>query len=426
MNGFSTITVVLLTAAATVIVIVLGMNFAVPEKQLERHVAHRYGAGDPQFRREMSVMMGPAIVAGNRVTDLQNGVEIFPAMLAAVRAARSTISFETYIYWSGEIGQQMAEALAERAGAGVTVSVIIDWAGSVKMDASLLDLMQNAGVRVERYRPLRWYHLGRLNNRTHRKLLVVDGQIAFTGGVGIADHWQGNGEDPDHWRETHFRIEGPVVAQFQAAFNDNWIKTTGEVLNGPAQFPPLATAGSQDAHLFISSPASGSDSMHLMYLMAIAAAERTIDVTASYFVPDALIDQALLAARGRGVRVRILVPGPHIDSDVVRLSSRSRWGPLLQAGVEIYEYQPTMLHSKVFIVDGEMVSVGSTNLDIRSFRLNDEASLNVYDRAFAERMTTVFDADLTKAVRYTYETWQRRPWREKFMETVVQPIRSQL
>lgn len=426
MNRFSTVTIVLLSVAGTVTAVVLGMNFAVPEKQLERHVAHRYGAGNPQFRREMSVMMGPAIVAGNRVTDLQNGVEIFPAMLAAVRGARSTISFETYIYWSGEIGRQMAAALAERASAGVTVSVIIDWAGSVKMDASLLDLMQNAGVRVERYRPLRWYHLGRLNNRTHRKLLVVDGQIAFTGGVGIADHWQGNGEDPDHWRETHFRIEGPVVAQFQAAFNDNWIKTTGEVLNGPAQFPPLATAGSQDAHLFISSPASGSDSMHLMYLMAIAAAERTIDVTASYFVPDALIDEALLAARGRGVRVRILVPGPHIDSDVVRLSSRSRWGPLLQAGVEIYEYQPTMLHSKVFIVDGEMVSVGSTNLDIRSFRLNDEASLNVYDRAFAERMTTVFDADLTKAVRYTHETWQRRPWTEKFMETIVQPIRSQL
>jgi cardiolipin synthase len=426
MNRFSTVTLVLLSVAGTVTAVVLGMNFAVPEKQLERHVAHRYGAGNPQFRREMSVMMGPAIVAGNRVIDLQNGVEIFPAMLAAVRAARSTISFETYIYWSGEIGQQMAAALAERASAGVAVAVIIDWAGSVKMDASLLDLMQNAGVRVERYRPLRWYHLGRLNNRTHRKLLVVDGQIAFTGGVGIADHWQGNGEDPDHWRETHFRVEGPVVAQFQAAFNDNWIKTTGEVLNGPAHFPPLTTAGSQDAHLFISSPASGSDSMHLMYLMAIAAAERTIDVTASYFVPDALIDEALLAARGRGVRVRILVPGPHIDSDVVRLSSRSRWGPLLQAGVEIYEYQPTMLHSKVFIVDGEMVSVGSTNLDIRSFRLNDEASLNVYDRAFAERMTTVFDADLTKAVRYTYETWQRRPWTEKFMETIVQPIRSQL
>jgi cardiolipin synthase len=417
---------ILLTVAVTVLAVVLAMNFAVPEKQLERHVVHRYAAADPQFRREMSVMMGPAIVGGNRVTDLQNGVEIFPAMLAAVRGARVTISFETYIYWSGEVGLQMAEALVERARAGVAVAVVIDWAGSVKMEAALLDRMQAAGVRVERYRPLRWYHLGRLNNRTHRKLLIVDGRIAFTGGVGIADHWQGNAEDPDHWRESHFRIEGPVVAQFQAAFNDNWIKTTGEVLNGPAHFPPIEAVGGADAHLFISSPASGSDSMHLMYLMAIAAAERTIDVTASYFVPDALIDQALLAARGRGVRVRILVPGPHIDSDVVRLSSRSRWGPLLQAGVEIYEYQPTMLHSKVFIVDGEMVSVGSTNLDIRSFRLNDEASLNVYDRAFAERMTTVFDADLTKAVRYTYETWQRRPWTEKFIETIVQPIRSQL
>ena len=426
MGRFRTVTVVLLSVAGTAIAIALGMNFAVPEKQLERRVVHRYGAGDPQFRREMSVMLGPAVVGGNQVTDLQNGVEIFPAMLAAVRGARSTISFETYIYWSGDIGQEMAVALAERAGAGVKVSVIIDWAGSVKMDAALLDLMQAAGVRVERYRPLRWYQLGRLNNRTHRKLLVVDGRIAFTGGVGVADHWQGNAEDPDHWRESHFRIEGPVVAQFQAAFNDNWIKTTGEVLNGPEQFPPLASAGSQDAHLFISSPAAGSDSMHLMFLMAIAAAERTIDVTASYFVPDALIDEALLAARGRGVRVRLLVPGPHIDSDVVRLSSRSRWGPLLQRGVEIYEYQPTMLHSKVFIVDGEMVSVGSTNLDIRSFRLNDEASLNVYDRAFAERMTTVFDADLAKSVRYDYARWQRRPWTEKFMETIVQPIRSQL
>jgi cardiolipin synthase len=423
---FRTGTVVLLSMAGTAGAIALGMNFAVPERQLERHVVHRYGAGDPQFRREMSVMMGPAIVAGNQVTDLQNGVEIFPAMLTAVRGARSTISFETYIYWSGEIGQQMAEALAERAGAGVTVSVIIDWAGSVKMDAALLDRMQAAGVRVERYRPLRWYHLGRLNNRTHRKLLIVDGRLAFTGGVGIADHWQGDGQDPDHWRESHFRIEGPVVAQFQAAFNDNWIKTTGEVLNGPTQFPPLEAAGTQDAHLFISSPASGSDSMHLMYLMAIAAAERTIDVTASYFVPDALIDEAFLVARARGVRVRLLLPGPHIDSDVVRLSSRSRWGPLLQAGVEIYEYQPTMLHSKVFIVDGEMVSVGSTNLDIRSFRLNDEASLNVYDQAFAARMTTVFEDDLTRAVRYTYELWRQRPWTEKLVETVIQPIRSQL
>ena len=417
---------ILLSVAGTAAAIVLAMNFAVPEKQLERHVVHRYAAADPQFRREMGVMMGPAIVGGNQVADLQNGVEIFPAMLEAVRGARSTISFETYIYWSGEIGRQMAEALADRAGAGVTVSVIIDWAGSLKMEAALLDRMRAAGVRVERYRPLRWYHLGRMNNRTHRKLLIVDGRIAFTGGVGIADHWQGDGQDPDHWRESHFRIEGPVVAQFQAAFDDNWTKTTGEILNGPTHFPPLEPRGSQDAHLFISSPASGSDSMHLMYLMSIAAAARTIDLTASYFIPDRLIQEALLAATARGVRIRVLLPGPHIDSEVVRLASRSTWGPLLLAGVEIYEYQPTMLHSKVFIVDGEVVSVGSTNVDLRSFQLNDEASLNIYDRDFASQMTTVFEDDLTRAERYSYQRWRARPLTERFMETIVQPIRSQL
>lgn len=423
---FRTAKIVGLTAATTGLAITLAMNFAVPEKQLERHIEHRYGAADPQFRREMGVMMGPAILPGNQVTPLQNGVEIFPAMLAAMDAATSTISFETYIYWSGEIGLQMSALLSERARAGVAVRVVIDWVGSIKMEQVLLDQMKEAGVKVERYRPLRWYHLGRLNNRTHRKLLIVDGRVAFTGGVGIADHWQGNAQDADHWREIHFRIEGPVVAQFQAAFNDNWIKITGNTLHGPEHFPPLRPQGDQDAHLFISSPAAGSDSMHLMFLMSIAAAERTIDITASYFVSDVLLDRALLEARERGVRIRILLPGPHIDSEVVRLASKSRWGPLLQAGVAIYEYQPTMMHTKAFIVDGEMVSVGSTNIDLRSFQLNDEASLNVYDRQFAALMTAVFEADLTRASEYSYQRWLDRPWTEKVMETIVQPIRSQL
>lgn len=423
---FGLIKTVAITALVTSVVIALAMNFTVPEKQIERHVVHRHGVRDPQFRREMGVMMGPAILGGNRVVDLHNGVEVFPAMLAAVNGATSTISFETYIYWSGEIGQRLAEALSARARAGVTVAVIIDWVGSLKMDQALLASMEGAGVRVQRYRPLHWYNLGRLNNRTHRKLLVVDGRVAFTGGIGIADHWQGNAEDPEHWRDIHFQVEGPVVAQFQAAFNDNWIKVTGEVLNGTTHFPPLSAVGNIDAHLFISSPASGSDSMHLMFMLSLAAAERSIDLTASYFVPDALIDEALLAARARGVRVRILLPGPHIDSEVVRLSSRSGWGPLLQAGIEIYEFQPTMLHAKVLVIDGEMTSVGSTNFDLRSFRLNDEASLNVYDRTFAARMTEVFEADLRRATPYTFERWLRRPWTEKFMETVVRPIRSQL
>lgn len=416
----------LLTIVATIVVVVLSMNFATPEKKLEHRIEHRYAVADPEFRREMGVLLGPSIIGGNHVTDLQNGDEIFPAMLEAVHGATQTITFETYIYWSGDIGQKMADALSERARAGVKVKVMIDWAGSIKMDDALLDEMKQAGVDVQQYRPLHWYNLGRINNRTHRKLLVVDGRLAFTGGVGIADQWEGNAQDPEHWRDIHFRVEGPVVAQFQAAFNDNWIKTTGRVLNGPWFFPELRPTGSMDAHLFISSPAGGSESMHLMYLMAIAAARHSIDLQAAYFVPDELITKALLAARQRGVKVRVLLPGEHIDSDAVRLASKATWGELLLAEVEIYEYTPTMIHNKMLIVDRELVSVGSTNFDVRSFRLNDEASLNVYDTAFAERMTVVFERDLAPTRQYTYKMWENRPLKEKLFEKFVLPVKSQL
>ena len=417
---------IVITALVTILAVVLAINFATPEKKLERKIEHRYAVADPQFRRELGVMLGPGIVPGNRVTDLQNGDQIFPAMLVAVSAAEKTITFETYIYWSGEVGQKMADALSERARAGVKVNVMIDWAGSLKMEDELLDEMKVAGVVIHLYRPLHWYNIGRMNNRTHRKLLVVDGRIGFTGGVGIADQWQGKAQDPEHWRDMHFRVEGPVVAQIQAAFNDNWIKATGEVLNGADYFPPLPPAGSSDAHLFISSPAGGSESMHLMYLMSIAAAEHSIDLEASYFVPDTLITKALLAARQRGVRVRIVLPGPHIDSETVRIASKREWGELLLGKVEIYEYQPTMLHNKLLIVDRELVSVGSTNFDTRSFRLNDEASLNVYDKEFATRMTDVFEQDLKPTKRYTYEMWKQRPFKDKFSEIVLLPIKSQL
>ena len=415
-----------ITALVTFLVVMLTVNFARPEKKLSWRIEHRYALADTQFRREMGVMLGPSITAGNKVTALQNGAEIFPAMLDAIRSARTSITFETYIYWSGEIGDAFSKALSERARAGIPVNVTVDWVGSVKMDRTLLDEMESAGVRVKQYRPLRWYNIRRLNYRTHRKLLVVDGRIGFTGGVGIADLWSGNAEDPQHWRETHFRIEGPVVAQFQAAFNDNWIKTTGELLNGDKYFPALPSAGDLDAHLFMASPAGGSESMHLMYLLSIAAATQSIDLAASYFVPDELVIQAFVAARTRGVRVRILLPGPHIDTEAVRLASKATWGRLLQAGVEIHVYQPTMLHTKLLIIDNEMVSVGSTNFDPRSFRLNDEANLNIYERTFAAQMTSVFEGDMKNSVRYTYDMWLRRPFSEKLVEKLLRPIRSQL
>lgn len=407
-------------------VTVIALNFIGGEKRIERKLEHRHAVTHPQFRREMGTLLGPPILAGNRVANLENGDEIFPAMLDAIRQAKRTINFETYIYWSGEIGREFVAALSERARAGVEVQVLIDWAGSQKMDQAMLAQMKAAGVAVERYHPLKWYHLARMNNRTHRKLLVVDGRIGFTGGVGIADNWAGNADAPDHWRDSHYRIEGPAVAQMQAAFLDNWIKTTGAVLQGDGYFPALEDAGSADAQVFIASPSGGGDSMLLMYLLAITAADSSIDLSAAYFVPDELTRAALVAALRRGVRLRIIVPGTKIDTEVVRKASRAGWGELLEAGAEIHEYQPTMFHCKTLIVDRLLVSVGSTNFDNRSFRLNDEANLNAYDPAFAARATEVFEQDLERSRRITLEAWKDRPWREKLLERASALLSSQL
>jgi cardiolipin synthase len=361
----------------------------------------------------MGVLLGPAIVDGNRVEALRNGDEIFPSMLDAIRHAERTIDFESYIYWSGDIGRQFADTLSERARAGVTVHVLLDWVGSNKMDKALIDEMQAAGVNVRRYHEPRWYDLDKLNNRTHRKLLIADGRVGFTGGVGIAPEWTGHAQDRDHWRDTHFRAEGPVVAQMQAVFLDNWVKATGEVAHGAAYFPPLGPAGPSKAQVFSSSPSGGSESMELMYLLAITAAERSVDLEMAYFVPDELARDAIVDAVRRGVRVRIIVPGEQVDTETVRHAGRALWGDMLQAGVEIHEFQPTMFHCKVMVVDELLTSVGSTNFDDRSFRLNDEANLNIYDEAFARRQVQIFEADLARSRRITYADWQQRPFVEK-------------
>lgn len=418
--------VIVITVVATTLVLVILQNFKTSEKAVERKIEHRYTVADDQFQREMSVLLGPAIVEGNRVTALQNGEEIFPAMLKGIHSATISITFETFIYWSGEIGEEFSRAFAERAQAGVEVNIMIDWVGSTKMDQNLLDIMESAGVRLHRYRPLHWYNLGRMNNRTHRKLLVIDSRLGFTGGVGIADQWSGRGDAPDHWRDIHYRVEGPVVTQLQAAFNDNWIKTTGRVLNGPHYFSQLPAAGDTRAHMFIASPSGGSESMHLMYLLALAAASTSIDLAASYFVPDRLLLEALTTACRRGVRVRILLPGPYLDAPIVKVASKADWGVLLSSGVEIYIFQPTMLHTKLLIIDTLFVSVGSTNFDFRSIRLNDEASLNIYDEDFARQMTEAFEHDLLVAKAYSFNQWKHRPRREKLTEKIILPIKSQL
>ena len=402
------------------------VNLTSGGRKIGREIDHDYGITDPQFVRSMGMLLGPPLLEGNRVEVLLNGDEIFPAMLAAIKSARRTITFETYIYWSGEIGRAVADALIERAQAGVKVHLLLDWVGAGKMDDQVVQEMERAGVEVKKYRPLHWYNLGRMNNRTHRKLLVVDGRVGFTGGVGIADIWQGHAEDPDHWRDTHFRLEGPAVAQMQAAFQDNWLKVQPKVLHGDEYFPPLDSVGSMVAQVFKSSYGEGSESTRLMYLMSIAAARKSILLSNAYFVPDSLAIEELVAARQRGVRIEIIVPGKYIDSKIVRQASRGRWGKLLEAGVMIYEYQPTMFHVKVMVVDGLWSSVGSTNFDNRSFALNDEANLNVLDSAFAARQEAIFEQDKRQARQVTLEMWRNRPRMERFKEWLSGLLRAQL
>lgn len=413
-------------ASVFVVAGLLVSNFVGGETKIERRIERLYSLDDPRFMHELGMLLGPPFMHGTKVRALQNGDEIFPPMLAAIRGAKVSITFETYIYWSGDIARAFADALAERAREGVKVHVLLDWVGSAKMDDNLLAVMTQAGVQVQRFHPPHWSNLGRMNNRTHRKLLVIDGRVGFTGGVGVAPQWTGHAQDPEHWRDTHFQIEGPVVAQMQSVFIDNWIKVTGDVLHGPDYFPALVPAGPATAQMFSSSPSGGSESMQLMYLLAVTAASRSIDLSAAYFVPDELTLQALQDALKRGVRLRIVVPGKHIDSDAVRNASRAMWGPLLGAGAIIAEYGPTMYHCKVMIVDGLLTSVGSTNFDNRSFRLNDEATLNIVDQAFASAQTAVFEADLALAHRVSLAEWQARPARERFGEWLASVIDTQL
>jgi cardiolipin synthase len=416
-------------AGIAIVVLALGAVVFVTftsEKEIRLPVRSSYAVEDAQFQRSMSTLLGPALVPGNRVDTLLDGDQIFPAMLEAIRNARRTITFETYIYWSGNVGKEFADALSERARAGVKVHILVDWVGSQKMEAALLERMQGSGAQIYKYHPPRWYNVNRLNNRTHRKILVVDGRVGFTGGVGIADEWSGHAQDENHWRDTHYRVEGPAVAQFQAAFTDNWLKVSGAVLHGADYFPPIPPAGDLPAQMFMSSTEGGAESMHLMYLLSIAAARKSIDLSMAYFVPDALATEALVAALKRGVRVRILVPGRKTDVALVRSAGRATWGPFLQGGAEIYEYQPTMYHCKVLVVDHAWVSVGSTNFDTRSFRLNDEANLNVFDRDFALRQVHDFENDLKRSRRISYEEWASRPWTMKIEDHFLAIFNSQL
>ena len=401
-------------------------NLTGTDEHIEHSIPHRYSICDSQFRRTLSNLLGPPPVGGNRVTPLLNGDQAFPAMLAAIRSARRSVNFEGYIFWAGAIGQSFADAFAERARAGIPTHVVVDWLGSKKLGDELVDQMRQAGVEVVKYRPLRWYSLDRINQRTHRKLLVVDGKVGFVGGIGIADIFAGHAEDKDHWRDSHFQVEGPVVAEMQSDFLDNWLETGGPLLDGPVYFPAPDSAGPEVAQAFASSPGAGVERLRLMYLLAIASATRSILIANSYFVPNSLVVTMLVEARHRGVDVQIIVPGPILDAKIVSRASRAKWGPLLEAGVKIYQYQPTMYHTKVMVVDDCWGSVGSTNFDNRSFRLNDESNLNVFDEGFAREQARIFGEDRARSRPVTLDEWRHRPITERLEEWVGRLVRHQL
>ncbi|RYZ02575.1 MAG: cardiolipin synthase B [Comamonadaceae bacterium] len=415
-----------LAALVTLVAVLLYENLSAGEKRIQHQLPRLYETDDAEFRRSLSSLLGPQLVEGNHVETLINGDRIFPSMLAAIRSARRTITFETYIYWSGDIGREFVQALTERARAGVKVHVLLDWVGSIKMDGAMIEEMRKSGVEIERFHEPHWNNWSQMNNRTHRKLLVVDGAVGFTGGVGIADLWRGDARNPDEWRDTHFRVQGPVVAQMQSVFLDNWVRATGKVLHGEAYFPPLRPAGNYTAQMFSSSPSGGSESMQLMYLLAITAARKTIDLSNAYFVPDAMTIETLLDAARRGVKIRVITPSGHIDSETVRKASRGSWGPMLEAGIQIAEYAPTMYHVKGLVVDGMFSSVGSTNFDNRSFRLNDEANLNVLNAEFGREQAAVFERDWARARKITLAQWQARPLRERLWERLANLLHTQL
>ncbi|MEO7317362.1 MAG: phospholipase D-like domain-containing protein [Chthoniobacteraceae bacterium] len=373
----------------------------------------------------MSSVLGGAQVSGNRVTTLINGDQIFPAMLREIRAARKTITFETYVFEEGAVPKAFAEAFAERARAGVKVHLLLDAHGA-KKSRTYHAMLNEAGVQLVKYHEVWYPDLRRFNNRTHRKLLVVDGKVGFIGGVGIADQWAGNAESPEHWRDCHYRLEGPVVAQLQAAFVDNWLKARHELLFGPDYFPSLKSVGNVSGNVFVSSPRGGDYGVPLLYHLAIASARETLRVENAYFVPDRETVEGLVAAAQRGVHVQIIVPGRHIDQKAVRRASRKRWTQLLEAGIEIYEYAPTMIHSKLMIVDGLFVSVGSANFDNRSLRLNDEANFNSTNSAFAAEQTRIFVRDLALSERVTLENLHSKSLIEKPVQALQTPVEGQL
>ena len=396
-------------------------------REISYRLSHQFSAEDPAFLPSAHALSNPSPIEGNRIRLLENGDEFYPAMLAAISRATRSINLESYIFWSGEAADRFRETLIERAGKGIEVRVLLDAIGSgVKLKRGDVDAMRRAGCIVEFFHTVRPWALDTVNHRTHRRILIVDGKIGYTGGAGIADVWLGHAEKPGRWRDTQVEVSGPVVAQLQSAFQENWAAVRGEALLGDAFYPPLERTGSARAQVIVSSPEAPSSSTKLLYAVSIAAAQRRVWLSNSYFLPDAVTISLLVEAAHRGVDVHILVPGKVNDVPATKAGGRSSFGQLLSGGVKISEYQPTMFHPKTMVVDGVFATIGSTNFDNRSFRLNDEINLTVYDREVGRKLEEMFQKDLANSRPYTLDRWRNRPFKERVTEWLILPFRAEL
>ncbi len=351
------------------------------------------------FLRALHGAAGACVVEGNAVEVFQNGDEIFPPMLAAIRESQSTIHFSTYVYWAGAVPREFAQALADAAQRGVMVRLVLDSKGTEPMPRELVNQMRDAGCKITWFRRMQWFDWMKYNQRTHRRLLIVDGKIGFTGGVGIADEWTGHAQSPSHWRDTNVRLTGPIVAALQGAFTDTWNQSTEELLLDARHFPHLTPTGDVPVCAVLSTPANGASAAQRVMAALIAGSTRTLYISNAYFVPTPSFIDALCAASDRGVDVRVLVPGPHHDKKIVQRASRHSWPRLVAHGVGIYEYQPTMMHAKTVVADGALLLVGSINFDPRSFALNAEFGVVIVSRPFAAAAVRSFEADLERSIR---------------------------
>jgi cardiolipin synthase len=378
------------------------------------------------FMRALAGAVSQHVLGDNEMTLLQNGVEIFPALFEAMAAARESIHFSTFIYESGRVPDRFADALSAAARRGIDVRVVLDSRGSKTIRPELIAKMREAGCKVRWFRAIQWFNWAKYNHRSHRKLLIVDGKLAFTGGVGIADEWDGNGDSPAHWRDTHVRIAGPAVAVVQAAFVDTWNEATGELPIGEKVFPILARAGSVVICAIQSNPTNATSDARRSMAALIAGSSRRLWISNAYFIPTRPFVKALSAAKARGVDVKILMPGPYHDQPAVRRASRRTWRALLRGQVELYEFQPTMIHTKTLVVDGAVTSIGSINFDPRSFALNSEFGVVALDKRIAVRMEEAFITDLALARRVTSEELRRLSVRDKLLDTICYWVRAQL